>query len=127
MAIIVLVNLLIAMMSKTHDAVVEHDVREREWTYHMTNVWVKFIRRDFVAPIPVCLLPNIYRHCFDPNSRIMFRRSTSKVVNDSLSECGEEFISGTNDDGEDFDSRQSSRIGGTINLSPNEIKVRNKK
>ena len=67
LVIIVLVNLLIAMMGKTHDSVVEAGVREREWLFYKTSVYIKFMRREFVAPAPVNLLPNFYRHLADPN------------------------------------------------------------
>ena len=62
MVIIVLVNLLIAMMSKTHDSVCDKGIRETEWSFHMMNLWVKFIRRDFVAPIPMNILPHFHKH-----------------------------------------------------------------
>ena len=62
MVIIVLVNLLIAMMSKTHDSVCDKGIRETEWSFYMMNLWVKFIRRDFVAPIPMNILPHFHKH-----------------------------------------------------------------
>jgi hypothetical protein len=55
MIIIVLVNLLIAMMSKSFNDVCDDQVRETEWTFHMMNLKTKFVRRDFVAPVPVNL------------------------------------------------------------------------
>lgn len=76
MLIIVLVNLLIAMMSKTHDSVCDAGVQEIEWSFHMTNLWVKFIRRDFVAPVPFNLLPNFHKHLC---GEFAFWRSKSAV------------------------------------------------
>ena len=79
--IVVLVNLLIAMMSKTHDSVVEAGVREREWQFYQTTVWVKFIRREFVAPAPVNIIPNFYRHLFDPVHSIWAKLDRKRQVN----------------------------------------------
>lgn len=62
MVIIVLVNLLIAMMSKTHDSVCDDGVQEIEWAFYMINLWVMFVRRDFVAPIPMNILPHFHKH-----------------------------------------------------------------
>lgn len=79
LVIIVLVNLLIAMMSKTHDSVVEGSVREREWQFYQTTVWVKFIRREFVAPAPFNIFPNFYRHLFDEKHSFFAKCKSKKV------------------------------------------------
>lgn len=68
MIIIVLVNLLIAMMSKTFERVCDDHVREIEWSFHMMNLKTKFIRRDFVAPVPMNLLPHFYKHLYSDNA-----------------------------------------------------------
>lgn len=80
MVIIILVNLLIAMMSKTHDSVVEDAVQEREWQFYSTTVWVKFIRREFVAPAPINIVPNFYRHLIDKDHSIFARIKKNKTV-----------------------------------------------
>ena len=75
MVIIVLVNLLIAMMSKTHDSVCDKGIRETEWSFHMMNLWVKFIRRDFVAPIPMNILPHFHKHLSPLCSSAFWKKS----------------------------------------------------
>merc|ERR1712218_252847 len=66
-------------MSKTHDSVVEGSVREREWQFYQTTVWVKFIRREFVAPAPFNIFPNFYRHLFDEKHSFFAKCKSKKV------------------------------------------------
>ena len=81
MLIVVLVNLLIAMMSKTFDKVCDDEVREIEWTFHMMNLNTKFIRRDFVAPVPMNLFPHLYKHCYSEHAMVrkIFNGESSQV------------------------------------------------
>ena len=57
-AIIILINMLIAMMARSFDATSEN--REVEWKFHRTAVWITYIQRDFTRPSPMNLLPNPY-------------------------------------------------------------------
>jgi len=81
MIVVVLVNLLIAMMSKTFDKVCDDEVREIEWTFNMMNLNVKFIRRDFVAPIPMNLNLHYYKHFISEHAfwRKVFRKNDSNA------------------------------------------------
>nr|XP_039252029.1 short transient receptor potential channel 4-like isoform X1 [Styela clava] len=54
-AIIVLVNMLIAMMSNSFQKT--HDDAEREWKFHRTQLWLKFIRNEINRPPPMNLIP----------------------------------------------------------------------
>ena len=79
MIVVVLVNLLIAMMSKTFDKTCDESVREIEWTFHMINLNVKFIRRDFVAPVPMNLSPDFYKHLLSEHAFWRRKESAGEV------------------------------------------------
>lgn len=57
-AIIVVLNMLIAMMSKSYEITSENE--EREWLFHRTNLWIRHIRGDAILPPPMNLIPNPY-------------------------------------------------------------------
>ena len=57
-AVIILINMLIAMMAKTFDDTSRN--RDVEWKFHRTVVWIRFIQREFTRPPPMNLLPNPY-------------------------------------------------------------------
>ncbi|XP_076822128.1 short transient receptor potential channel 5-like isoform X3 [Clavelina lepadiformis] len=54
-AIIVIVNMLIAMMSNSFQKT--HDDSEREWKFHRTQLWLKFIRNEINRPPPMNIIP----------------------------------------------------------------------
>ena len=56
--IFVLLNMLIAMMTKSFDETVEN--KETEWKFSRTELWIRFIRNDYSHPPPMNLIPNIY-------------------------------------------------------------------
>lgn len=58
-AIIVMLNMLIAMMSKSYEDTSENE--DTAWKFHRTSVWIRFIRREVVRPPPMNLLPNPWR------------------------------------------------------------------
>jgi len=58
--VIVLVNLLIAMMSKTYDTFADEDVREHKWLFYKSQVWLTYLRQEYVMPVPFNILPNFY-------------------------------------------------------------------
>lgn len=55
-AILILLNILIAMMSKSFRAVSENEMRE--WVYYRTRMWLPYIRQNVVLPGPMHLIPN---------------------------------------------------------------------
>lgn len=56
-AVIVMLNMVIAMMSHSFDRV--RDNAEVEWKYHRTNTWMKFIRKNvYPRPPPMNLIPS---------------------------------------------------------------------
>ena len=55
-AIIILINMLIAMMAKSFEATSEN--KEAEWKFYRTVVWIQFIRRETTIPPPMNLIPN---------------------------------------------------------------------
>ena len=57
-AVIILINMLIAMMAKSFEVTTEN--RDVEWKFHRTVVWIRFVRREFTRPPPMNLLPNPY-------------------------------------------------------------------
>ena len=124
MLIVVLVNLLIVMMSKTFDRVSGDNNRDIEWTFHMINLNVKFIRRDLVAPIPMNLLPHFYKHFCSVRRRL---KGVSCYC--CLNRCWfllrprREFSSKSNQDFEE--NLRSREIKSYVELSQEEIKTRN--
>uniref|UniRef100_H2XL42 Transient receptor ion channel domain-containing protein n=1 Tax=Ciona intestinalis TaxID=7719 RepID=H2XL42_CIOIN len=55
-AIIVMLNMLIAMMSKSYERTSENE--EIEWKFHRTAMWIRFIRREVIRPPPMNVFPN---------------------------------------------------------------------
>ena len=60
-AVIILINMLIAMMARTFEA--RSKKRDAEWKFHRTVVWIRFIQREFTRPPPMNLIPNPYTTC----------------------------------------------------------------
>uniref|UniRef100_F6XGQ4 Ion transport domain-containing protein n=1 Tax=Ciona intestinalis TaxID=7719 RepID=F6XGQ4_CIOIN len=60
-AIIVILNMLIAMMSKSYEITSENE--EREWKFHRTAMWIRFIRREAIRPPPMNLIPHPHVVC----------------------------------------------------------------
>lgn len=58
-AIVVLINMLIAMMTKSYEITSSNE--ENEWKFHRTAMWIRFIRREVVRPPPMNLVPNPHR------------------------------------------------------------------
>lgn len=55
-AIIILINTLIAMMAQSFEEISQN--RDMEWKFHRTVVWIHFVRREATRPPPMNLLPN---------------------------------------------------------------------
>ena len=55
--ILILINMLIAMMSKSYEVTSENE--EKLWRFHRAVSWVRYIRGDFTSPPPMNLIPNI--------------------------------------------------------------------
>lgn len=56
-AVVVMLNMLIAMMSHSFDRV--RDNAEVEWKFHRTHTWMKFIRKGiYPRPPPMNLIPS---------------------------------------------------------------------
>nr|XP_002127225.1 short transient receptor potential channel 4-like [Ciona intestinalis] len=66
-AIIVMLNMLIAMMSKSYERTSENE--EIEWKFHRTAMWIRFIRREVIRPPPMNVFPNPHR-CSENFERI---------------------------------------------------------
>ena len=92
-AVIILINMLIAMMAKTFEVTSRN--REVEWKFHRTVVWIRFIQREFTRPPPMNLFPNPYTiykqlkrffqwiafsvcHCYTEENRRKRRKMLSK-------------------------------------------------
>ena len=52
--ILILLNMLIAMMTKSYEKTDEN--KDVEWKFYRTEVWIRFIRNDFSKPPPMNLL-----------------------------------------------------------------------
>ena len=57
-AVIILINMLIAMMALSFEVTSEN--RDAEWKFHRTVVWISYVQREFTRPPPMNLLPNLY-------------------------------------------------------------------
>ena len=57
-AIIILINTLIAMMAQSFEEISQNS--DIEWKFHRTAVWIRFVRRETTRPPPMNLLPNPY-------------------------------------------------------------------
>ena len=57
-AVIILINMLIAMMAKTFDRTSQN--KDVEWKFNRTVVWIRFIRRECTRPPTMSLLPIPY-------------------------------------------------------------------
>ena len=55
--ILILLNMLIAMMSKSYDKTDEN--KDIEWKFYRTKVWIRYIRNDFSKPPPMNLLVDL--------------------------------------------------------------------
>ena len=55
-AIIILINMLIAMMAKSFEITSENE--DTEWKFYRTMVWIRFLRREIVRPPPMNIIPN---------------------------------------------------------------------
>lgn len=58
LAIIVLINMLIAMMSKSYEETSDNE--ETVWKFQQTRLWIRVIRKEQVRPPPMNLFPNMY-------------------------------------------------------------------
>ena len=56
--ILVLLNMLIAMMTKSFEVTSENE--ELEWRFYRAVIWIRFIRGDYTIPAPMNLIPNFY-------------------------------------------------------------------
>lgn len=75
LAIIVLLNVIIAMMSRTFEKVSANE--EEQWKFNRTSVWVRFIRREITRPPPMNLIPNPKSICsYIDNKMQQSRKST---------------------------------------------------
>ena len=67
-AIIILINMLIAMMAKSFEATSSN--KDAEWKFYRTVVWIQFIRNETTHPPPMNLISDIWkvgslvRRCF---------------------------------------------------------------
>jgi len=57
-AIIVLINMVIAMMALSFEVTSEN--RDVEWKFHRTVLWISFVQREITRPPPLNLIPNFY-------------------------------------------------------------------
>ena len=55
--ILILLNMLIAMMSKSYDKIDEN--KDIEWKFYQTEIWIRYIRNDFSKPPPMNLLVDL--------------------------------------------------------------------
>ncbi|XP_039248274.2 short transient receptor potential channel 4-like [Styela clava] len=147
-AIIVMLNMLIAMMSNSYD-----DTRENEetaWKFHRTSMWIRFIRREVVRPPPMNLFPNPWRIlensrrfrnfvrrkncCKNPLTRAIYdirgrRVNRSRSINEVLKTMGkgvgdQEKVELTGERNIN-DRRQFVDVDGKTNSRPNIIRSRN--
>nr|XP_018669083.1 short transient receptor potential channel 4-like isoform X2 [Ciona intestinalis] len=101
-AIIVLVNMLIAMMSNSFQKT--HDDSEREWKFHRTQLWLKFIRNEINRPPPMNLIPRWkqVKRCY---------RFVAKLFSSLFSSCRS-----TNEEITDFSEEALRRRSQQLNL-----------
>ena len=55
-AIIILINMLIAMMTKSFEVTSEN--KDTEWKFQCTIIWIRFLRREVFMPPPMNIIPN---------------------------------------------------------------------
>ncbi|XP_078495627.1 short transient receptor potential channel 4-like [Ciona intestinalis] len=55
-AIIILLNMLIAMMSRSYERTSENE--EKEWKFQRTKMWIRILRKETIRPPPMNLFPN---------------------------------------------------------------------
>ncbi|CAK8677996.1 unnamed protein product [Clavelina lepadiformis] len=63
-AIIIMLNMLIAMMSKSYDVISEN--KEVEWKFQSSITWIHYSRGQFILPPPMNIVPHffaIYEFC----------------------------------------------------------------
>ena len=58
LAIIVLINMLIAMMSKSYEETSDNE--ETVWKFQQTRLWIRVIRKEQVRPPPMNLIPSLH-------------------------------------------------------------------
>uniref|UniRef100_H2Z977 Uncharacterized protein n=1 Tax=Ciona savignyi TaxID=51511 RepID=H2Z977_CIOSA len=85
--------MLIAMMSNSFQKT--HDDSEREWKFHRTQLWLKFIRNEINRPPPMNLLPRWkqVKRCYRFIAK-MFRSvfSCCRSTDDEISDFSEEAL-----------------------------------
>ena len=87
-AVIILINMLIAMMAKTFDRTSQN--KDVEWKFNRTVVWIRFIRRECTRPPPMNLLPNPYttfkllRRFINWIKHVIFKQPVNVVTKDYL-------------------------------------------
>ena len=61
-AIIISINMLIAMMTKSFEVTSEN--KDTEWKFQCTIIWIRFLRREVFMPPPMNIIPN-FRWIYD--------------------------------------------------------------
>ncbi|XP_076803520.1 short transient receptor potential channel 4-like isoform X2 [Clavelina lepadiformis] len=85
-AIIIILNMLIAMMSKSYEDTSEKE--EKEWKFSRTVTWIHFIRRDVTRPPPMNLIPSPWLVAkYAKKIRERFQKDTNnRNINDNSNE-----------------------------------------
>ena len=78
--IFVLLNMLIAMMTKSFDRTSTN--KDAEWKFYRTKLWIRFIRQDYSAPPPMNILPNFRSICLSIK-KVILQRCRSNCTSDT--------------------------------------------
>ena len=93
-AIIILINMLIAMMAKSFDVTSEN--KDTEWKFYRTVVWIRFLRREIVRPPPMNIIPNFrwICHAIKDGCCLKMKAKVGKAnYNSYCKNCGESISS----------------------------------
>ncbi|XP_039271230.1 short transient receptor potential channel 4-like [Styela clava] len=97
-AVIVMMNMLIAMLNNSYTVTSENE--DMEWKFHRTSVWIRFFRREVIRPPPMNLIPNMHRivcYVFRFGKNMIGRpknqlenEELGTVSSNNMKNCGEE-------------------------------------
>ena len=105
-AVIIFLNLLIAMMAISFEKV--SDNKEKQWKFHRTSVWIHYFQKGYSLPPPMNLIPHPLKTLKKVRSFVQALRNLSCFVKKENPTLGEIEI---NEKWDDF--RMRRRVGST--------------
>ena len=74
LSVIVMVNMVIAMMTKTYESSTQN--LKQEWYFNRATVFIRYIRHEWPRPVPMNLLPDLSYHWTKLYYKIFRKRSS---------------------------------------------------